>query len=117
VLRHRAELAFGEAFGGDVKGTIKTRARVFPGDDGGEFHELTLGELSAQGGVEVVRDVRGGAGQRDGEVQDELLLFVEIRAGFELRNVVELLLGDSGFSADGRVNVDSKRATDHEGGF
>lgn len=40
-----------------------------------------------------------------------------MRAGLELRNVVELFFGDSGFSADGRMDVDSKRAADHEGGF
>jgi hypothetical protein len=30
---------------------------------------------------------------------------------------LQLLFGDSGFSADGRMNVDSKGAANHEGGF
>ena len=117
VFGHGAELAFGEAFGGDVESAVETRAGVFPGDDGGELDELPLGELLAQRGVEFVGDVRWRAGKRGGEVQDEFFLFVEVRAGLELRDVVKLLLSDSGFSADGRVDIDSKGTADHEGGF
>lgn len=40
-----------------------------------------------------------------------------MRAGFETRDVTKLLFGDSGFSADGRVNVDSKGTADHQRGF
>lgn len=117
VLGHGAELAFREAFGGDVERAVETRAGVFPGDDGRELDELALGELLAQRGVEIVGDVRWRAGKRGGEVQDEFLLFVEVRAGLELRDVVKLPFRDSGFSADGRVDIDSKGTADHEGGF
>jgi len=45
VFGHGAELAFGEAFGGDLEGSVETSAGVFPSDDGGELDELALGEL------------------------------------------------------------------------
>ena len=37
-----------------------------------------------------------------------------MRAGFELRDVAQLLFGDLRFSADGRVDVNSKRTPDHQ---
>ena len=37
-----------------------------------------------------------------------------MRAGFEFCDVLQLLFGDLFFSADGRVNVNSKRAPDHQ---
>ena len=112
-----AELAFGESLRRYVEGAIEARPGVFPGDDGGEFDELALREMSAERSVEFVRDIGGRAGERAGEAQDELLLFVEIRAGVEPRDSVELGLSDSGLSADGRMDVDSKRTADHERSF
>jgi hypothetical protein len=117
VFGHGAELALGKALGGNVESAIEARTGVFPGDDRRELDQLAFGESMTKRGVELVRHVRGRASKRGGEAQDQFLLFVEVKAGFESRDVVELLFGDSGFSADGRMDVDSKRATDHQRGF
>ena len=50
-----------------VEGAIEARPGVFPADDGGEFDELALGEMSAKRGVEFVRDTGGSAGERASE--------------------------------------------------
>ncbi len=73
--------------------------------------------MPAQRGVEIVGNVRGRSGERRGQAKDKLFLLVEICAGFKLRDVVKLLFGDSGFSADGRMNVDSKGTANHERSF
>jgi len=117
MFGHGAELALEEAFGGDVEGAVEAGAGILPSDDGGEFNELALGELPSQGGVEFVGNVGGCAGERGGEAEGEFFLIIEVGAGFELRDLVELLFGDSGFSADGRMNVDSKRTAPHHRGF
>jgi hypothetical protein len=112
-FRQRAELTLGEAFGRDIVDTIKTGPRIFPSDDGGEFNELALGEVGAQGGVELVGDVGGRARQICGEAQGDFFDVVEIGAGLKSPYVLKLLLGDAFFPAHGRVNVDSKGTTDH----
>lgn len=71
----------------------------------------------AERGVELVGDVARNTGECYGEVEDDFFCVVEMWAGFELREVQELLFGDSGFSAHGRVDIDSKGAADHHGDF
>ena len=51
------------------------------------------------------------------ESKNRLFLFVKMRTSFELREVVQLLCGDSGFSAHGRMNINSKWAAHHQRGF
>lgn len=46
-------------------------------------------------------------------MENQFLLFGEMRAGFELRKILELRFGDAFFSANGRVDVNSKGAADH----
>jgi hypothetical protein len=113
TLGKGAEFAFGEAFRLDVVDAVETGARIFPGDDGRQFDQLALGEMTTQGGVEFVGDVGGRAGELCGEAKDDFFDVVEVGAGLESRQVLKLLLGDALFSAHGRVNVDSKRTTDH----
>jgi len=57
VLGQGAELAFGEALGGDVESAVETGAGVFPGDDGGKFDELSFGKLFAQRRVKFIGDI------------------------------------------------------------
>lgn len=85
VLRHRAELAFGEAFGLDGESAVEAGAGIFPRDNGGKFHELSLGEVLAQGAVELIRNIGGSMSHGHGEVESGFLTIVEMRAGFELR--------------------------------
>jgi hypothetical protein len=112
-----AEVALGEALGGDVVDAVKTSAGIFPSDYGSEFDELTFGEVLAERGVEFIGDVGGNASEIDGEAKDHFFHVVEIGAGFELTQIVKLLFGDAGFSAHGRVDIDSKRTANEHGHF
>jgi hypothetical protein len=117
MLRHGAELALGEAFGGDGEGAVEAGAGIFPGDDGGEFDELGLGKMLAQGGVEFVGDGGWIAGHGDGKPKNSFFAVVKMGTGFKLRDVLQLLFGDAGSSAHGRMDINSKRAAHHEGGL
>jgi hypothetical protein len=95
VLWHGAERTFGESFGFDGEGAVETGTGIFPGNDGGEFDELALGKLCAQGGVKFVRHTGRCVRQRCGEAQYDFFLLVEMGTGFKLSNVLKLLLSDS----------------------
>ena len=82
---------------------------VFPGDGGGQFHELRLAEFATEGGEEVVVDGCRSAGHGNGQTENELLGGGKHGAGFEARDLAQLGLGDSSFSASGRMDIDSKR--------
>ena len=73
--------------------------------------------MPAEIGVELIGNVCGRARERGRELQDDLLLIVEVRARLKMKNVVKLRFGDTGSSADGRMDVDSKRAADHKRGL
>jgi hypothetical protein len=107
----------GEALGGDVVDAVETGAGIFPGDYRSEFDELALGEVLTERGVEFVGDVGGNASEIGGEAQDRFFDIVEIGAGFELTQIVELLFGDARFSAHGRVDIDSKGTANEHGHF
>jgi len=117
MFRHRAELALRKTFGSNGKGTVEAGARIFPADNGGEFDKLALRKMPPQLYIEVVWYIGWCLRHGHGKPKNDLLLIVEILAGFELSDIVQLVFGDSGFSAHGRVNVDSKRAPDHQSGF
>jgi hypothetical protein len=114
-FRHGAELALREIVGGDSEDAIETGAGVFPGDDRGQFDELGLGKVLAECRVEFVGDVGWGAGEGHSQVKDGFFAGIEVRAGFELREVLELVFGDAGCSAHGRMDINSKRTADHQG--
>jgi hypothetical protein len=115
VFGQGAEFALGEALGGDGEGTVEAGAVVFPGNCGRQFDEFALGKVIAQRSVEFVGDRGGSACHVGGEAKDELFAFVKVRAGLELGEVVKLCLSDTLFSADGRVDVDSKGTANHHG--
>ena len=117
IFREGTELALREVVGRDGEDSIETGASVFPGDDRGKFDEFGLGKMLAKRRVEFVRDVRWGASEGHSQVNDGFFAGVEVRAGIELREVVELVFGDTGFSAYGRMDINSKRTADHQGGF
>jgi len=114
-LGQGAELAFGETFGGDCEGAVEARAVIFPTDDRGEFNELALGKEATEGCIEFVGNIGGRAGQSGGETEHRFFAVIKMGAGFELRDVVKLLLGDALFSAHGRMDVNSKRTADQHG--
>jgi hypothetical protein len=111
-FRQRAELAAGEALGLDIKNAIEARAPVFPRDHGGDFDKLPLVKLPPQRGKQIFRDIGRILCHGDGEAQHQAFPVVEMRARFKVVQVVQLIFGDSGFSAPGRVNVESKWTAD-----
>jgi hypothetical protein len=76
---------------------------------------LAFREFGPQCGEKLVRHIRRGAGQAGDEAQHQLFPVVEMRTLFESRQIIELLVGDACPSANGRMNVDSKRAAHHYG--
>ena len=67
-----------------------------------------------QRSVQFIGNFGGREGERGGKAKNDLFALVEMRTGFELRDVAQLLFGDLRFSADGRVDVNSKRAPNHQ---
>jgi hypothetical protein len=116
-LRERAELAVRIVVGFDGEGAVKARTAVLPGDDGAQLGQLAFGVLRAQSLVERVGNVGGSARQGDGQLQGELFAFIEPDAGLKLREIAKFFFANACFSADGRMDVDSKRATDQHSDF
>jgi hypothetical protein len=117
VFGHGAELALGEVVRRDGEDAVKAGASVFPRNDGGEFHEFRFGKVLAEGGVELIGNVSRGASKGNSQAEDGFFAGVEAHTGFELREVMELVFGDARVSAHGRMDVNSKRTTDHQGSF
>lgn len=114
TLRHRTKGAFRESVGADIETSVESRAVVLPGDRRSELHELLFAEVALQLVEQELVDIRGGPAESHRVAQCGLLGGRIGGALFEAVNVVQLLVGDSGFSAPGRIDVDSKRAA-HDG--
>jgi hypothetical protein len=71
--------------------------------------------MLAQRSVEFVSDGGGRPSHVSSETKDEFVAFVKVSTGLELGKVVKLYLADAFFSADGRVDVNSKRTANHHG--
>ena len=67
--------------------------------------------------VKVIGNAGGRYGERGSEAKNGFFAFVKMGAPFEPGDVVQLLFGDLFFSADGRVEVNSKRTPDHQSDF
>jgi hypothetical protein len=115
MFGQRAEFAFRVIVRFNSERPIESRAAVLPTDDGAQFGELAFRKLCAQGRIESVGNIGGGARKRDRQLQSEFFARVEMRAGFELGEIAKLILSEAGSSAHGRMNVNSKRAADHHG--
>jgi len=97
-----------------TKRPVESRAIIFPGNRRRQFHQLAFGEIRLQRRKQFIRNFRWRAGERGGKSHYILFCFREIRAGFELCYVDQLLFRESFFfSAHGRMNVNSKR-TPHQ---
>ena len=114
---HRTKCAFGKALGLAAEGVIEARAVVLPGDCGGQFHQLAIFETRAQSCEQIRGHFHRRNGHGDSMAQHQLFDLGELRAGFKLREAHQLGFGDARLSADGRSDVDSKRAADQSGGL
>lgn len=95
MFGHGAEVAFGEALGGNGESAVETGAGVLPGNDGREFDQLGLREVMTKGGIKFVFHVGRSAGHGDGQAEYGLFPIVEVRAGFKSREIVQLVFGDA----------------------
>ena len=109
----RAETALGKTFWRDVEGAVESRSVVFPGDSGAEFHQLALREPPAQGLVQRIRNVGWRASELHSEPQNQFFIVSKVRTDVEAGKTAQLFLVDSGFSAHGRVEVNSEFAPYH----
>jgi len=91
---------------------IEAGAVVLPSDCGREFDQCTIAESLAQAGEEGIRDFDWRLSHGVGVFQNETLQFREIEVGTVLAQVGNLFGGDAVFSAYGRADVNSKRASD-----
>ena len=90
---------------------------VLPRDGRCQFYQLRFTDFSTQAGKELVVHGRWGPGYCDGELQYQLFPRVERWALFKTREIVQLRFRDSGLSAHGRMDIDSKRAPNQRGHF
>ena len=100
---------------GDVEAAVEARAEVLPGDHGRELDQLLVTETLAKILHQLVVRVRRSGGQRDRVVEDLLLQLAERIALAVARQVLDLLLADTVFSAERRADVQSEHAPDHLG--
>jgi len=88
---------------------------VFPSNGGSQFDELWFAKFAAQLREERIIDRSRRPRQRDSQPQHQTLGQAERGTLLKSRQVSQLRLGDAGFSAYGRMKIDSKRTTDQRG--
>lgn len=101
----------GEFVGANAEKAVVASEVVLPGDGRGQLFELHVGEVLLKRGKQRFIHVGGGGGQRVGQAQDQSLTLFESRVLLKGVEIQQLLFRDVG-SADGRVDVNSKRAAD-----
>jgi hypothetical protein len=94
---------------------IEAGAIVLPRDGGGQFHQLHIGEVFTKPSEERVRNLNGRLGHSIGVFKDESFQIREIKIAMVAVEVRDLFFRNPALSADGRANINSKRASD-EGG-
>jgi hypothetical protein len=97
----------------ELEGAVETGAEILQGDCRGQFDDLSGSETALQFFKHRVRHFRRRPGHALGIMQHRFLAPIEMRAGFEYRNILQLCVADAGISAHGRVDIHSEGATDH----
>jgi hypothetical protein len=100
-----------EAIGLDMQGAVETRSQILERNHSSQFNDLRGIEVSFQILKGRISDLCRRARYPLGIAEDCLFARVEIRAALELCKVGKLLFADALFSANGRINIDSKRAS------
>ena len=108
---HRADCAFRKILTFDSKRVIIARAIVLPGNAGCQLHQLGFSEPFSQTRKQRDRNFDRSTRHHIGIFENQPLQFREV----EIRSVVvqigNLFGGNAICSADGRANVNSKRAS------
>src|SRR5262245_6033228 len=108
IRRQRAEsVAF------DFKRAIESRPVVLESHCRSQFNDLLGAELVTDVFEHAIRNIGWCARHRFGIAQHQSLAAIEIRAGLEVRELFQLDVRYSGFSATGRVDVHSEWTSDH----
>ncbi len=74
-----------KAFCFHVKSAVESRAIILPRDRGTQIQQFALGKAAAQRLIQWIIDVCRCARKLHGELQNQLFVFVEMRAWFEIR--------------------------------
>src|SRR5437588_3110615 len=94
-----------------VEDAVPARAEVLLSRVGGQLDQLFFGEMLAELGVEFVADVDGRTGKHIGQTQERLLRWGEL-LDFAVQKRGDFVVREAVHSAAGRIDVDSKRASD-----
>jgi hypothetical protein len=97
----------------ELEGAVETGAEIFQGDCRGQFDDLSGSETALQFFKHRVGDFRRCPAHALGIMQHRFLAPIEMRAGCEYRNILQLYVADAGISAHGRVDIHSEGTTDH----
>ena len=112
---HRAHCPFGEILPFDAEGVVETGAVVFPGNRGGQFHQLRIGESLAQTSEKCIGNFHWELAHCIGVLEHQPLLLRKVEVCAIPIQVCDLFGGDSMLSADGRADINSKRAANQRG--
>ena len=112
ACRERADGSYAEPFCLDPERVIEARAVILPGNHRGEFDQLRFIEPGSQAGEQRLGDFDRSGRHRVSVGEDDFLCLREQCTAAVIVEVLNLLLRDATLSADGRPDVDSKRAAD-----
>ena len=110
--RQGADCAFAEIFAFDAECVVVASAVILPSDPRRELHQLRLVEMLAQTIEKGVGNFDRSPCHRVGILQDEALQLRKVGIGAVVWQIRNLLGSDAMRSADGRADVNSKRASD-----
>src|SRR5579864_875371 len=109
---HGAYRTLGEILAFNSEGVIEAGPVVFPCDGRCQFHQLRLGEPFPQTREQRIRNVHRSSGHRVRVLEHQPLQLREVEICSITIQVCDLFGRDPALSADGRADVNSKRATD-----
>lgn len=102
-----------EAVALDLQSTVESRPKIFQRDRGCQFDDL----FGAEDGLYLLKDSIRNRGRKPrhllGIAERRPFTTVEMRTVLEGRQILQLLVCDTGLPAYGRVDIDSKRTAHH----
>ena len=110
--RHGADCAFAKVFSFYAERVVKTSTVVFPCNRRSQLNKLRLVESLPESRKQCIGDFYGGERHRVGVFEHQTLQFGEVPITPMVRQVGNLLGGNSVCPAHGRANIDSKRTSD-----
>ena len=109
---HRAHCAFTEVFAFNSAGVIETSAVVLPRDGGGQFHQLRIGEAFTKSDEERVGHFDRNSRHRVRILKNQSFQIREMEISPVVIQIGDFFFRNTTLSADGRADINSKRAAD-----